>query len=111
MKFYCRLAGWNQKEPALMNKFHVGDQLLSVNGQPVTTVAEAHTIMEMTPSGVGLVVNINIVINISIITIANFGGLFLEIKLKFVSNMIDFNMKACHHSLADIRLNEIVWSK
>ncbi|KAL5261123.1 hypothetical protein ACHWQZ_G006983 [Mnemiopsis leidyi] len=48
------LAGWNQKEPALMNKFHVGDQLLSVNGQPVTTVAEANTIMEMTPSGVEL---------------------------------------------------------
>lgn len=42
-----------------MNKFHVGDQLLSVNGQPVTTVAEANTIMEMTPSGVGLVVNIH----------------------------------------------------
>jgi len=48
------LSGWNQKEPALQDKFHVGDQLLSVNGQPVTTVAEAYTIMEMTPSGVEL---------------------------------------------------------
>jgi len=48
------LAGWNQREPALMSKFRVGDQLLSVNGQPVTTVAEASSIMEMTPSGVEL---------------------------------------------------------
>jgi len=48
------IAGWNQKEPALTGKFHVGDQLLSVNGQPVTTVAEAQSIMELTPGGVEL---------------------------------------------------------
>lgn len=40
------VAGWKQKEhPVLYNALHIGDQLLSVAGTPVTTAAEANKLI------------------------------------------------------------------
>lgn len=40
------IAGWKQKEhPVLYNALHIGDQLLSIAGRPVTTAAEANKLI------------------------------------------------------------------
>ncbi len=41
------IAGWKQREyPILFNAFHVGDQILSVAGQPVRTASEFHKLVK-----------------------------------------------------------------
>ncbi|CAG2171221.1 unnamed protein product [Oppiella nova] len=41
------LAGWRQKEfPVLHNTFHIGDRLLSINGDPVTTASQAYKLIK-----------------------------------------------------------------
>ena len=43
----CRIAGWNQKaRPFLYSAFHIGDQVISINGLPVETAAEAQKIIK-----------------------------------------------------------------
>ncbi|XP_050422675.1 uncharacterized protein LOC126834638 [Adelges cooleyi] len=45
------IAGWKQKEhPMLHNALHIGDQLLSVAGKPVTCSADAHKLVKSWPS-------------------------------------------------------------
>lgn len=44
------MAGWKQREhPYLHNTFHIGDRLVTVCGAPVTTAAEANTIIRNDP--------------------------------------------------------------
>ena len=41
------IAGWKQKEfPVLHNTFHIGDQLLSINGEPVSSAQTAHRLIK-----------------------------------------------------------------
>lgn len=45
------IAGWKQKEhPMLQNVLHIGDQLLSVAGNPVTCSTDAHKLIRAWPS-------------------------------------------------------------
>lgn len=90
------LAGWDQKEPALIGKFCVGDQLLSVNGQPVTTVAEANSIMEMTPGGVELMMKRMPVA--------------AEYKLHRMKESEDWGMQIRQNRLVDVIHGGIAWT-
>ena len=41
------IAGWKQKEfPVLHNTFHIGDQLLSINGEPVSNAQTAYRLIK-----------------------------------------------------------------
>lgn len=45
------IAGWKQKEhPMLHNALHLGDQLLSVAGKPVSCSTDAHKLIRAWPS-------------------------------------------------------------
>ena len=43
----CRIAGWNQKaRPFLHNAFHIGDRVISINGQVVETAKVAYKLIK-----------------------------------------------------------------
>jgi len=43
----CRIAGWNRRAyPMLQASFHIGDELISVNDQPVTCAKSAMKILK-----------------------------------------------------------------
>lgn len=45
------IGGWKQKEhPMLHNALHIGDQLMSIAGKPVTSSTDAHKIIRAWPS-------------------------------------------------------------
>ena len=44
------IAGWKQREyPILFNAFHIGDQILSVAGQPVRTASDFNKLVKSKP--------------------------------------------------------------
>lgn len=48
------IAGWKQREyPILFNAFHIGDQILSVAGQPVRTSSDFNKLVKSKPSSQG----------------------------------------------------------
>lgn len=47
---FFRIAGWKQKEhPVLYNALHIGDQLVSVAGTPITSANEVNKIIRAAP--------------------------------------------------------------
>ena len=46
------IAGWKQRDyPILFNAFHIGDQILSVAGQPVRTASDFNKLVKSKPVG------------------------------------------------------------
>jgi len=51
------IAGWKQKEfPFLHNTFHIGDQLLSINGDPVSNSSQAYRLIKQNSLIIELIV-------------------------------------------------------
>lgn len=51
------IAGWKQKEfPFLHNTFHIGDQLLSINGNPVANASQAYKMIKHNDLTIELIV-------------------------------------------------------
>ena len=49
--FLCilyRVAGWDESEPSLGSIFRVGDQLIKINKQALTSASFAHSIIDST---------------------------------------------------------------
>lgn len=55
-----RIAGWNQKSrPFLSTAFHIGDRVVSIDGQPVDSIKTIHRLIKQCKEGERLTFIIN----------------------------------------------------